>query len=137
MAASDRDVGKIWSLNWQLMMSVITNVAPDIAALGLETKELFVLAEVGAHPHPAALATVLSMPKPTVTFYLKRLEAAGLVSREIDSADLRRHRLIVTAKGRKTMTKGLALLSSAFGARLSRLSAAEQGELARLLEKLG
>lgn len=137
MAASDRDVGKIWSLNWQLMMSVITNVAPDIAALGLETKELFVLAEVEAHPHPAALATVLSMPKPTVTFYLKRLEAAGLVSREIDSADLRRHRLIVTAKGRKTMTKGLALLSSAFGARLSRLSAAEQGELARLLAKLG
>ena len=36
------------------------------------------LAEVDAHPHPAKLAGVLSMPKPTVTMYLKRLEAAGL-----------------------------------------------------------
>jgi hypothetical protein len=38
------DPGKLWSLNYRLLMSVITSVAPDIAALGLETKELFVLA---------------------------------------------------------------------------------------------
>ena len=130
------DVARIWSLNWQLMMSVITNVSPDLATLGLEAKELFVLAEMDQHPHPAALAGVLSMPKPTVTFYVKRLEAAGLVSREIDSADLRRHRLILTAKGRKTLGRGLALLSAAFGARLARLSAREQSELTALLEKL-
>lgn len=137
MAIPEREVGKIWSLNWRLMMSVITNVAPDIAKLGLETKELFLLAEVESHPHPAALATVLSMPKPTVTFYVKRLEAAGFVSREIDAADLRRHRLIVTPRGKKTMKRGLALLSSAFGERLGRLSPGEQVELARVLEKLG
>jgi hypothetical protein len=34
------------------------------------------------------------------------------------------------------MTRGLALLSSAFGARLGKLSAAQQAELAALLEKL-
>ena len=130
------DVGKIWSLNYRLLMSVITSVAPDITELGLETKELFVLAEVDAHPHPAALASVLSMPKPTVTMYVKRLEAAGFVRREIDGGDLRRHRLIVTPEGRKTMTRGLALLSKAFGARLARLSSAQQSELATLLEKL-
>jgi hypothetical protein len=39
-------------------------IAPEITELGLETKELFVLAEVDAHPHPAELAGVLSMPKP-------------------------------------------------------------------------
>jgi len=38
------DVGRIWSLNFRLLMSVITSVAPDITELGLETKELFVLA---------------------------------------------------------------------------------------------
>jgi DNA-binding MarR family transcriptional regulator len=54
-------------------MSVITGIAPDITELGLETKELFVLAEVDVHPHPAELAGVLSMPKPTVTMYVKRL----------------------------------------------------------------
>jgi len=130
------DVGRIWSLNYRLLMSVITSVAPDITELGLETKELFVLAEVDAHPHPAELAGVLSMPKPSVTVYVKRLEAAGFLRREIDSADLRRHRLILTPEGRKTMARGLALLSKAFGARLARLSSAQQSELATLLEKL-
>jgi len=130
------DVGKIWSLNYRLVMSVITSVAPDITELGLETKELFVLAEVDVHPHPAELAGVLSMPKPTVTMYVKRLEAAGFLRREIDGADLRRHRLMLTPEGRKTMARGLALLSKAFGARLARLSSAQQSELVTLIEKL-
>jgi DNA-binding MarR family transcriptional regulator len=130
------DVGKIWSLNYRLVMSVVTSIAPDIAELGLETKELFLLAEVDAHPHPAELAGVLSMPKPTVTVYVKRLEASGFLHREIDGADLRRHRLVLTPEGRKTMARGLALLSNAFGARLARLNSAEQSELATLLEKL-
>jgi DNA-binding MarR family transcriptional regulator len=130
------DVGKIWSLNYRLLMAVITGVAPEITKLGLEVKELFVLAEVDAHPHPAELADILSMPKPTVTIYLKRLEAAGFVRREIHAADLRRHRLTLTPEGRKIMVRGLTLLSNAFGARLARLSSAQQAELAALLEKL-
>jgi len=130
------DVGKIWSLNYRLVMSVVTSIAPDIAELGLETKELFLLAEVDAHPHPAELAGVFSMPKPTVTVYVKRLEASGFLRREIDGADLRRHRLVLTPEGRKTMARGLALLSKAFGARLARLNSAQQSELATLLEKL-
>jgi DNA-binding MarR family transcriptional regulator len=130
------DAVKIWSLNYQLLMSVIASVSPDIAALGLETKELFVLADIDEHPHPAELADRLSMPKPTVTVYLKRLEAAGFIRREIDPTDLRRHRLIVTPAGRKIMTRGLALMSEAFGTRLARLNAAEQTELKALLEKM-
>jgi DNA-binding MarR family transcriptional regulator len=130
------DVGKIWSLNYRLLMAVITSVTPAITELGLEVKELFLLAEVEAHPHPAELAGVLSMPKPTVTIYVKRLEAAGFLRREIDGADLRRHRLILTSEGRKTMARGLALMSKAFGARLARLSSAQHAELATLLEKL-
>jgi DNA-binding MarR family transcriptional regulator len=130
------DAAKIWSLNYRLLMSVITSVTPGIAKLGLETKELFVLAEIDAHPHPAELAALLSMPKPSVTAYVKHLEAAGFLRREIDAADLRRHRLILTPAGRKTMARGLALLSGALSARLGRLSAAQQAELAALLEKL-
>jgi DNA-binding MarR family transcriptional regulator len=130
------DAAKIWSLNYRLLTSVITSVGPAIAKLGLETKELFVLAEIEAHPHPAELAALLSMPKPSVTVYVKRLEAAGFLRREIDTADLRRHRLSLTPAGRKTMTRGLALLSDAFGSRLGRLSVAQQAELATLLEKL-
>jgi len=65
-----------------------------------------------------------------------RRSAAGFIKREIDASDLRRHRLLVTASGRKVMGKGLALLSEAFGSRLSRLSLAQQAELKSLLEKL-
>ena len=69
--------------------------------------------------------------------YLKRLVAAHFVRREIDAGDLRRHRLNLTPAGRKVMVRGLALLSEAFAARLSRLNAAEQTQFADLLEKLG
>jgi DNA-binding MarR family transcriptional regulator len=130
------DAAKFWSLNYQLLTAVISSVTRDIAALGLETKELFVLAEIDEHPHPAELAAKLCMPKPSVTVNVKRLEAAGFVRREIDAEDLRRHRLSLTPAGRKVMMRGLSLLSEAFGARLRRLSATEQADLKTLLEKL-
>ena len=132
-----RDAIKIWTVSYRLLTAVIAEVADDVGALGIEVKELFVLAEIeNQHAHPAVLATRLSMPKPTITLYLKRLEAAGLVRREIDPTDLRRHRLQTTPAGRKILTRGLALLSDAFGARLARLTAAEQEELEKLLEKM-
>ncbi|ATB40897.1 transcriptional regulator [Cystobacter fuscus] len=131
------DPAKIWSLSYRLLMSVISHVTPDVVTLGVETKELFVLAALEEHPYPAELAATLSMPKPTVTVYVKRLEAAGLVSREIDAADMRRHRLRLTPAGRKVMQQGMKLLSDAFGERLGRLSASQQEELRMLLEKMG
>jgi DNA-binding MarR family transcriptional regulator len=130
------DAVQVWSLNCRLITSVVTAVASDVGALGIEVKELFLLAEIDKHPHPAELAVRLSMPKATVTVYVKHLEAAGFVRRETDSADLRRHRLLVTAVGRKTMSRGLVLLSDAFGARLARLTVTEQAELKALLEKM-
>jgi DNA-binding MarR family transcriptional regulator len=131
------DITKVWALNYRLVASVIAEVAPALHELGLEVKELFLLAELDAHPHPAALAEALLIPKPSVTVYVKRLEAAGLVKREIDSADLRRYKLSMTADGRKAMTRGLALLAARFGERIGRLTAAQQAEFKALLEKLG
>lgn len=130
------DVTKVWALNYRLVTSVIVEVAPALHKLGLEVKELFLLAELDAHPHPAALAEAMLIPKPTVTVYVKRLESAGFVKREIDSSDLRRHKLSLTPEGRKTMTRGLALLADAFGHRMGRLSAAQQAEFKLFLEKL-
>ncbi|GLE50673.1 MarR family winged helix-turn-helix transcriptional regulator [Mycobacterium montefiorense] len=130
------DAAKIWSLNYRVLLSVISCAEPNICALGLESKELFLLAEVDEHPYPAELAATLSMPKATVTLYLKRLEAAGFVTREIDPSDLRRHRLLLTASGRQAAKKGLSLLSDEFNKRLGRLSAAQQKDLKNLLEKI-
>jgi DNA-binding MarR family transcriptional regulator len=130
------DITKVWTLNYRLVASVIGEVAPALHGIGIEVKELFLLAELDAHPHPAALAKVLLIPKPSVTVYVKRLEAAELVKREIDCADLRRHKLSLTPEGRKIMARGLAMLSGAFGRRLGRLTATQQAELKSLLEKL-
>ena len=118
MSMSPDDAAKIWSLNYRVLLSVISSVETDITALGLDSKELFLLAEIDEHPYPAELATTMSMPKATVTVYLKRLEAAGFVRREIDPADLRRHRLLLTPAGRQATKDGLALLSDAFSKRL-------------------
>jgi len=133
---SQVDASKIWSLNYRLLLSVISSVEADITALGLDSKELFLLAEIDDHPFPAELAATLSMPKATVTLYLKRLEAAGFVRREIDPADLRRHRLLLTQAGRQATRDGLSLLSDAFNERLARLTAKQQRELKNLLEQI-
>ncbi len=130
------DAATVWSLQYRVSVSVISDIAPEISALGLENKELFVLAEIDEHPYPADLADRLCMPRPTVTTNLKRLEAAGLVRREIDPSDLRRHRLYLTEAGRHALSRGMAVLVEAFGARLARLSAAEQAELQDMLERL-
>ena len=130
------DAAKIWSLNYQLLLSVIASVEADISAFGLDSKELFLLAEIDEHPYPAELAAELVMPKATVTLYLKRLEAAGFVRREIDPADLRRHRLLLTPAGRQAATDGLALLSAAFDKRLARLTVAQRNDLKKLLEQI-
>ena len=130
------DAAKVWSLNYRLLLSVISAAEAGINALGLESKELFLVAEVDDHPYPAELASTLNMPKATVTLYLKRLEAAGFMRREIDSADLRRHRLLLTPAGRQATKDGLALLSDAFDERLGRLTAKQQDELKNLLEKI-
>ncbi|MDT5195943.1 MAG: MarR family transcriptional regulator, temperature-dependent positive regulator of motility [Mycobacterium sp.] len=133
---SVEDAAKIWSLNYRVLLSVIASVETDVTALGVDSKELFLLAEIDEHPYPAELAATLSMPKATVTLYLKRLEAAGFVSREIDPADLRRHRLQLTPAGRRATNDGLALLSDAFGKRLERLTRVQQRELKDLLEQI-
>jgi DNA-binding MarR family transcriptional regulator len=130
------DAARIWKLNYRLLLSVISSVEPDTTKLGLDSKELFLLAEIDEHPYPAELAATLSMPKATVTVYLKRLEAAGFVRREIDPADLRRHRLLLTPAGRQAATDGLALLSDEFDKHLGRLTVAQQNNLKHLLEKI-
>lgn len=62
-----------------------------------------------------------------------------LIDRQVphsDRSDLRRYKLSLTPDGRKTMTRGRALLASRFGARLGRLTSTQQAEFKGLLEKL-
>jgi DNA-binding MarR family transcriptional regulator len=126
----------LWSLNFSLSLSVMAEAAPSIRKLSLEMKEFFLLTALDDNPNPAELARALITPKPTVTFMVKRMEAAGYVKRELEPDDLRRFRLTLTAPGRKAMEKARDLFEEAFGRRLGRLTQAQRAELQRLLEQM-
>ena len=131
------DSEKIWALNYRMVMAVTAGVAAEVRTLGVEVKELFLLAGVDEHPHPAALADALAMPRNTVSAMVKRLTAAGVLRREIDPLDLRKHKLLLTPAGRRAAVRGMEMLTEAFSLRLARLKTSERAALRAALEKMG
>ncbi|UOZ05551.1 MarR family winged helix-turn-helix transcriptional regulator [Amycolatopsis sp. WQ 127309] len=132
------DAAQLWTLNHRLLTVVLDACSGEFGALGLDPKEFFVLAEVPASPYPAELATALVIPKASVTVYVRNLVAKGFMRREIDDADLRRHRLVLTSDGEAARTRALAALAAEFDRRLAKIAPGDRAELQRiLLELLG
>jgi DNA-binding MarR family transcriptional regulator len=127
---------QLWTLQLQLTLSVMNEVAPRVRTLRLEMKEFFLLSALDEHPNPADLARELLVPKPSVTFMVKRMEAAGYVRRELQPEDLRRFHLTLTPAGRRAMERARAILDEAYGRRLARLTPAQRVELLHLLERM-
>jgi len=130
------DAAQLWTLNHRLLTAVLDACGAELAELGLEAKEFFVLAEVATSPYPAGLAQVLVIPKASVTVYVRNLVAKGFVRREIDDADLRRHRLVLTETGVAARDRAFAALAAAFDRRLERIAPGDRAELARILTVL-
>ncbi|WP_433802324.1 MarR family winged helix-turn-helix transcriptional regulator [Actinomycetospora sp. CA-084318] len=130
------DAAQLWTLNHRLLTTVLDGCADELAELGLDTKEFFVLAEVEAVPYPAELAARLVVPKASMTVYVRNLVAKGFVRRGIDEADLRRHRLELTPEGRTTRDRALAALAREFDRRLERIGPQDRQELRRILTDL-
>jgi DNA-binding MarR family transcriptional regulator len=126
----------LWTLSFQVMTSTLAEVAPRIRALGLEIKEFLLLTKLDGHPNPADLARALLVPKPSVTFLVKRMEAAGYLKRELQPDDLRRFRLTLTASGRRAMESARNIIDQEFGRRLSKLTQAQRVELMRIFERM-
>ncbi|MBN9734680.1 Transcriptional regulator, MarR family [Pseudonocardia sp. Ae168_Ps1] len=130
------DAAQLWTLNHRLLTVVLDACTGELAALGLETKEFFVLAEVGTSPYPAELAAALVIPRASVTVYVRNLVGKGLVRREIDDADLRRHRLALTPEGEVARDRALAALATEFERRLATITARDRAALQRILHAL-
>lgn len=133
---SEPDAARVFRLTLQLSTETLNGAASEIEALGMEVKAFFVLDGVEERPYPAELSRHLSIPRPTMTLYLKNLQARGFIVRAIDPQDLRRHRLELTASGRDVLARAREHLFGRYRDRLLRLSPEEQTEFARLLEKL-
>jgi DNA-binding MarR family transcriptional regulator len=130
------DAARVWELNHRLITQSLDRCAERMEALGVEPKEFFVLAEIEELRYPAAIAKRIVVPKATLTTYLKSLEAKGLVGREIDPGDLRRHRLALTPRGAEVLAEVRAVLAETFEQSLSQLDATERSALETVLTKL-
>ncbi|WP_285104500.1 MarR family winged helix-turn-helix transcriptional regulator [Promicromonospora sp. MEB111] len=127
------DAAQLWTLNHRLLTVVLDACSAELAELGLEAKEFFVLAEVAASPYPAELAARLVIPKASVTVYVRNLVAKGFMRREIDDTDLRRHRLVLTDDGVAARDRAFAALARAFDRRLAAIAPQDRAELQRIL----
>jgi DNA-binding MarR family transcriptional regulator len=128
-----------WELllrNVNVIHSTLERADPELSLLELDAKRLFILCMVDAHPFPADLARALSLPKPSMTFLIKKLEESGYLRRQGEKGDLRRYRLTITPAGIKARDKGADAVNGIFGACLNSLSAADQATLSRILEQL-
>ncbi|MCM3848220.1 MarR family transcriptional regulator [Pseudonocardia sp. DR1-2] len=130
------DAAELWKLNHRLLTRVLHAATPELERLGLGTKEFFVLDEIDTSHYPAELAQRLMLPKASVTQYLRTLVDAGLVRREIDDADLRRHRLAVTEQGRAVLSTALDALAAEFARMTDRIDGQDRAALRRILRAL-
>jgi DNA-binding MarR family transcriptional regulator len=130
------DAARLWTLNHRLLTVVLDACTADLADLGLETKEFFVLAEVATSPYPAELAATLVISKASMTAYVRNLCAKGFLRREIDDTDLRRHRLILTATGKTARDRALTALAAEFDRRLAKITPRDRSEMQRILMTL-
>lgn len=120
-----------------LVHSVLDEAEPQLEGAGLsDGKALFLLLAVETDPYPADIARRLLLPKPTVTFLIKRAESIGHLTRSPDPDDLRRVRLKLTRSGRAAAKKGQAALELVLEKRLGCLSAQEQKVFRSSLFKL-
>ncbi|GHI93075.1 MarR family winged helix-turn-helix transcriptional regulator [Streptomyces olivaceus] len=130
------DGARLWKLNQRLLGVVMDACTAELTALGLETKEFFVLAEVETSPYPAQIASALLLPRASVTVYVRNLVAKGLVEREIDEADLRRHRLVLSDAGVTARDQALATLAAEYDRRLARITEQDRADLQRILGQM-
>ena len=86
---------------------------------------------------PCELGPKLLTSRPNVVLLVDRLERRGLVRRTPVAHDRRRVLVELTSKGRRAIEKTFANHLARLLAETSRLSPAEQEELARLCRKLG
>ena len=129
---------KSWDLlqlNLQFYQSITQNAERALIVDKLDVKSFFLLASIEELKHPAELARYLMLPKPTVTFLIKKLEKANYVKRKTVVGDLRRFEIQVTLLGRKVLERGKKTLSEAFDVSISPLDAKEREQYGQLLLK--
>jgi DNA-binding MarR family transcriptional regulator len=113
--------------------------AKELEPIGITYAQARVLRIVADAPEPlrmADLADRLDVVPRSATSMIDALESAGLVARRPDASDRRSIRLTVTAAGSALLDRMRALRVEKAEELFGKLTAAEQHELARMLERV-
>jgi DNA-binding MarR family transcriptional regulator len=104
-----------------------------LAPLGIRPRALHVLRCLNARGAMSqqALADGIRVDSGNLVETLDELQAAGLISRDIDPGDRRRRRVALTTRGRRTLKAGLAAADRADDEILGSLSRAGRASLRR------
>lgn len=124
----------------QLHQTLTTRLERALAAEGLSLRTHQVLACVDEHlgGSQQEVSESIEVDRSEMVRIIDRLEAAGMVVRERNPSDRRRHRLKLTPSGRRALRVGERVIESATENALSHLSEAEQRTLYSLtLRALG
>jgi DNA-binding MarR family transcriptional regulator len=137
----------------RLPAAIAGNAGYLLSRLGLRSRRLFTaaIAELGIRPPhfgivvllgeagrlaQSELAETLSIDPGRLVGLLDELERAGLVLREADPDDRRRHAVSLTAEGQTRMREARRRATAAERTLLARLEPGERDDLRRLLLRL-
>ena len=118
--------------------TIFTDFEAALAGVDLTPGSFGVLTLIRANPGitQVALAAAFGVDKSTLSPVIVRLEARGLVRREVSPRDRRRHALYLVAGAEARYLAARAKVRAFEADVASRLTKPEQRELARLLAKL-
>jgi DNA-binding MarR family transcriptional regulator len=122
-------------LLFRLWRASHTHAADVLATLDL-TPALFALLNVIASRAGAIqqeLGVTLGIDRTTMVSLIDQLEGAGLAERRPSAKDRRAREVAITAKGRRLLERARKLLAQAEDDVLTGLTAAERGDLLKLL----
>ena len=117
---------EILQLNMQWYQRSLQCTETALAHDRLDIKSFFVLSAVEAMPYPAELAKHLMMPKPTITFIIKKLEKSGYLKRKTVRGDLRKFEMVITPLGRSVQDRGRKTVSQALENSFGKLTTKER-----------
>lgn len=133
MSHADDFAKLLYTFNIEFEVYMETHLAPTLTA-----SQLLVLEYLAGHDQakPSDLLELMRSSPAAVTTLLDRMQKAGLVLREKDSADKRIVRLSITAFGRDELTRGKEVQRSFLQNQLNGLSAHNQQMLVFLFNKI-
>ncbi len=114
------------------LLRVARRLRQEAARAGLSALDVLLLVEIKRQPGIGVsdLAEAEQMSRPAMSTHVKRLEAAGWISRLGHASDGRRSGFTITPAGQAALAETRRLRNDWLAARLSRLTPAERQALA-------